>query len=319
MIDESPVYDVAISFLSRDADYAVRLAEKLAPFKVFCFPRSQEDVAGTDGMDKFRAAFRSESRIQVVLFRPGWGETPWTRIEQTAIQERCLQHGWRGLFFAMLEGGKAPAWVPEKEIYIDLAIYSMDEAVGAIKARAQELGSVPRVETALDRAKRAQAAVTFERETRELFSSHQGVNLAREQATNVCSRLENETQAAAEELRIDLRLVRPLPFNFAWTTPSAGATLLFKCAVNAVDRDACLEVCHYAHEIVLPGENRYYVNPGMPKMHSRHRYKIARSMELGMCWRNRGRLVSSDALGEAILRDFWGVYEDANTRPLDLD
>ncbi len=44
-------YDVAISFLSRDSDFAVDLSNRLGPLNVFCFPRNQEELAGTDGME----------------------------------------------------------------------------------------------------------------------------------------------------------------------------------------------------------------------------------------------------------------------------
>ena len=117
-------YDVAISFLSSDSDTALNIADQLAPLNVFCFPRNQEELAGTDGMESFRNAFRHQSRIQVILYRAGWGKTPWTGIEQTAIQERCLKDGWRGLFFVALEKSERPKWVPDTEIHFDLAIYS---------------------------------------------------------------------------------------------------------------------------------------------------------------------------------------------------
>ena len=95
-------FDVAISFLSADCPTAEQIADRLTPLNVFFFPRNQEEVAGTDGMESFRDAFRNNSRIQVVLYRAAWGETPWTRVEATAIQERCLAEGWRGLFFVAL-------------------------------------------------------------------------------------------------------------------------------------------------------------------------------------------------------------------------
>ncbi len=183
-------YDVAISFLSPDSDTAVGIANRLAQLNVFCSPRNQEDLAGNDGMEAFRSAFRHQSRIQVILFRAGWGESPWTRIEQTAIQDRCLAEGWRGLFFVALEKADRPNWVPDTEIHFDLSVYSMDELVGAIKARAQELGATIKAETPIERARRAQERAEFETETRQLFSRNEGANLARQEAVAVCDRLE---------------------------------------------------------------------------------------------------------------------------------
>ena len=69
---------------------------------VFFFPRNQEELAGTDGMESMREPFLS-ARTVVVLYREQWGKTPWTRVEETAIKERCLNHGWSSLMFVSLE------------------------------------------------------------------------------------------------------------------------------------------------------------------------------------------------------------------------
>src|SRR5690348_6752618 len=96
MAEHPPNYkhDVAFSFLKEDLTLATRFADALAPLTSFVFVRMQEDLAGTDGQESFRAAFRFDSRLNVVLLRAGWGATPWTRVEEMAIQERCLHDGW---------------------------------------------------------------------------------------------------------------------------------------------------------------------------------------------------------------------------------
>jgi hypothetical protein len=82
-----PVYDVGISVLHRDEPLALELESQLSPnLKVFVYSKKQEQIAGTDGMESFREVVRSQSRLNVVLFRTGWGETKFTRIELTARQ-----------------------------------------------------------------------------------------------------------------------------------------------------------------------------------------------------------------------------------------
>jgi hypothetical protein len=72
----TPRYDVAISFLARDEPIAAALAARLTGgLNVFFYPRNQEDLAGTDGLESMRSPFQTESRINVVLFRDAWGET----------------------------------------------------------------------------------------------------------------------------------------------------------------------------------------------------------------------------------------------------
>ena len=95
-------YDVAISFLARDEPIAVEFYSKLADgLNVFFFPRNQEELAGSDGLESMRAPFL-DARVVVVLFRAPWGETPWTRVEQTAMTDRALQEGWDFILFVML-------------------------------------------------------------------------------------------------------------------------------------------------------------------------------------------------------------------------
>jgi hypothetical protein len=78
-------YDVAISFLGHDVAFARSLCDKLSErLQVFFFPRSQEDLAGIDGLEPMRVAFKSDSLLNVVLYRERWGNTPWTAVEEAA-------------------------------------------------------------------------------------------------------------------------------------------------------------------------------------------------------------------------------------------
>jgi hypothetical protein len=70
------LYDVAISFLSGDEPLARSLYDALSEnLKVFVYSQKQEQIAGRDGLEVFREAFFSQSRMQVVLYRKGWGQT----------------------------------------------------------------------------------------------------------------------------------------------------------------------------------------------------------------------------------------------------
>ena len=65
---ENPKYDVAISFLTKDGSVAAALNEKLSEgLSVFFFPRRQEELAGTDGLESMRQPFLEDSRVMVVL------------------------------------------------------------------------------------------------------------------------------------------------------------------------------------------------------------------------------------------------------------
>jgi hypothetical protein len=92
-------------------------------------------------MVSMRMPFLEESRIVVVLYREPWGKTHWTGVEQTAIQEHCLKHGWEGLFFMMLDKTSTPPpWLPHTHVRFNYTDFGLEQAVGAIKARVQERG-----------------------------------------------------------------------------------------------------------------------------------------------------------------------------------
>jgi hypothetical protein len=135
-------YDVAISFLVEDVAIAQAIHDKLAGgLDVFFFPHNQEELAATNGMESMRAAFRQESRLNVVVYRQKWGKTPWTAVEEQAIIDSCLQNQYRSIFLYVVEKTTVlPNWLPENYVYFSAANYPIDQAVGAIKARVQERG-----------------------------------------------------------------------------------------------------------------------------------------------------------------------------------
>ncbi|MBA4376980.1 MAG: hypothetical protein C0401_12530 [Anaerolinea sp.] len=179
MPDNQYKHDVAISFLSQDEPIALDLHSRLSlNFNVFVYSKKQEELAGSEGIETFRKAFRSESRMVVVLYRDGWGSTPWTRIEEGAITDRFLKEGWNWLLFIMLDSKSTPPpWLPETRIRLYLEDYGIEQAVGAIKVRLQEIGSQIQKETALKRAKIIEGQIAFRAEKEKLFSSNEGVKI----------------------------------------------------------------------------------------------------------------------------------------------
>ena len=122
MSDQKPQYDVAISFLTKDEAVALAIYDKLNEgLQVFFYPRKQENLAGTDGLESMRKPFFDDSRVVVVLYRESWGKTPWTRVEETAIKESCLEHGWERLFFVVLDRlDPLPIWLPKNLVSFQL-------------------------------------------------------------------------------------------------------------------------------------------------------------------------------------------------------
>ena len=99
--DNSVDHDVAISFLASDEPLALEIADGLVGFNVFVYSKAQEVIAATDGLETFGQVFRNGSRTQVVLYREGWGTTQWTRVEELAVRDRCLEDGFENLVFVI--------------------------------------------------------------------------------------------------------------------------------------------------------------------------------------------------------------------------
>ena len=124
-------YDVAISFLAADELLANELYNGLEGLDVFFFPRKQEDLAGSDSLESMRGPFLN-SRVNVVLFRDRWGNTPWTGVEAQAIKDRCLQTQFKGLMFVQLEkSAQLPDWLPQTHVRFNIADFGMDQLIGA--------------------------------------------------------------------------------------------------------------------------------------------------------------------------------------------
>lgn len=182
MSKQEKKYDVAISFLHRDELLANEIHQRLAEnFSVFVYPKRQEELAGTNGLESFREAFRVNSRLVVVLYREGWGKTPFTRVEEDAITDRFRDDGWDFLLFVTLnDGATPPKWLPEKRIRFSYQQYGLEQLIGAVKMRAQELGSIVRAETTLDRAKRFAADSQARADREELLRTEGSAALVRE-------------------------------------------------------------------------------------------------------------------------------------------
>lgn len=143
-------YEVAFSFLAIDEPLARRMNDGLADrMTTFLYSERQKELAGKDGEEAFKSVFRSESRTVVVLFREGWGETPWTRMEQEAIRERAYYHGYDFVLFIKLEADSAlPSWMPKTRLYLGLRAYGEKAALAVIEQRVTEAGGQVEPDTA---------------------------------------------------------------------------------------------------------------------------------------------------------------------------
>jgi hypothetical protein len=206
-------YDVAISFLAADESLATQLCAALEPqLKVFLYSKAQEKLAGTDGEKTFNKVFAEEARVVVVLYRSNWGDTPWTRIEQTAVRNRAFDHGYDFALFVPLDTKPSvPAWLPKNRIWIGLDRWGVKGAASVIDARVQELGGEPKTETLEEIAARLERKTQFAQFRGDYARSYEGVQAANASATEVVQQVATRAESlhsSAPTLGITVRQQR---------------------------------------------------------------------------------------------------------------
>lgn len=135
-------YEVAFSFLQDDEPLALEIADRLRDrVKVFIYSENQKELIGRDGIDQFTSVFREEARVVIILYREDWGQTKWTRIEETAIKNRFPDEGYDFLLIAPLDSPiKLPKWYPPAWIWADVRRYGVDGVASVIENRVQAIG-----------------------------------------------------------------------------------------------------------------------------------------------------------------------------------
>ena len=185
-------FDIAFSFLAEDEPLAQELSDALQDrLEVFIYSKKQEELAGTDGEETFNRVFGCEARTVAVLYRENWGETPWTRIEKTAIRNRAFEKGYDFVTFIPLEKpALMPEWLPKTRIWLDLERWGVKGATVVLERKAQEAGATPRTETAVQLAQRIQRQDERERRKQSILQSPKGFALARDDLKILFTRLD---------------------------------------------------------------------------------------------------------------------------------
>ncbi len=173
-------YDVAFSFLQEDEALAQQLNDLLKRrIKTFIYSERQLELGGPDGELAFNRVFSEEARIVVILHRPAWGSTKWTRIEETAIRNRAGDESYD--FVALVPVNKPPSppkWLPKFHLWVDLERWGVESAAAVIESRVREAGGTPHEETPEDQAARLSRQVERNQKARDFLGSVAGVKCA---------------------------------------------------------------------------------------------------------------------------------------------
>jgi hypothetical protein len=245
-------YDVAFSFLSRDEASAQEINDALQDrYRTFLYSERQKELAGTDGEETFKKVFANEARIVAVLFRPEWGTTPWTRIEQTAIRDRAHDSGYDFCtFIALTDPIERPNWLPKNRLLYGLNRFGIPGAAAVLESRIQEQGGAVSEETVAQRGERLKRKRAFAEEA-ERFR----LNGMPEGDAAVATMVQSLDRCASELTVNGLDVIfRKLPFEtFAVTAPSAVLVLRWERRYSNSLSDSRLEIGFYDKFPRLPG------------------------------------------------------------------
>ena len=133
--DDKFTYDVAFSFHSLDEALATQLNDRLQDrYKTFIWYERQDILAGSDGEATFNSVYGEKARFVVAFYRKEWGETPYTRIEQTAIRNRAFHDGYDFTLFIPTDPPPSyPKWLPITRLYLSLDKFGLDGAAAVIE------------------------------------------------------------------------------------------------------------------------------------------------------------------------------------------
>jgi hypothetical protein len=193
-------YDVAFSFLSQDEALAERLHNIVSKsVSSFLYSKRQGEIVGTDGEVTFNRVFGDDARIVVVLYRAGWGETPFTRIEQTAIKNRAFDKGYDFVLMIPVDRPPtAPKWMPKPYLWCDLDRFGEETAAAIVEHRVRVAGGEPHQETAEENVARLGREMAAERQRKQTLTTEVGVKMALEEVETLFRELERVAKASSE-------------------------------------------------------------------------------------------------------------------------
>jgi hypothetical protein len=179
-------YDVAFSFVQKDEQLALQIADRIRDrVRVFVYSEKQEVFVGADGVDQHGRIYEDEARVVVVLYREEWGQTDWTRVEETAIKNRGFKEGYDYLVFVPLDNADKPKWLPKTRIWVGFDRYGINGVASAIEAAVQSEGGSIHHESIADFAVRVGRELTFQSERSSWYESKEGVASAKEEVENL--------------------------------------------------------------------------------------------------------------------------------------
>jgi hypothetical protein len=310
------VYDVAISFLVADQGIASTIKSKLKGLDVFFYPHNQEDLIGTNGLESMRAPFIS-ARVNVILFRPRYGNTPWTGVELAAIQDSCLKTGYRSLVFVQLDKNDSkPEWLPDTHIRCVLGDFTIDQLVGAIMAKVQERGGVIVTSDALSEARRVRQEAEYIAARDRMMRDqawisgvvHKALAASFQEVLALVEKANKEHAlsivAGARDYQSVVMRSGFISLGVGWVQP------IFSYVGSDPYGDCYLRISEVSGIVFLPGETGLTMH--RPRVLRDHKIKVGVDESLGLVWLNGREQIEPERLANHIVMILMDLISRAN-------
>lgn len=137
----------------------------------------------------------------VVFYRKGWGQTSWTRIEETAIKNRALMEGYEfTLFIPRDEPPQVPNYLPHTYIWYGINRFGEKVALSIIESKIQSCGGEITKDTPEIIAKRIKEKENFNNYRNGILNSPKGVDRAHEELKKLYELLQQKKKTIEHEL-----------------------------------------------------------------------------------------------------------------------
>jgi len=239
--------------------------------------------------------FKMEARLSVVLFRRGWGQTPWTALEEAGIKDRALLTRFTSFVPVVLADATAlPSWIPRFMLYISDENNTRSEAAAVIRARAQEVGATLKQRTAADQARAYMRTERSLIDRIRVLRSEEGVRLAMGAVQDL--------NAAISELVAEIHSREPqLPLEHESTTtmsflvsPYVSTTTSWEVEFGNALSGAHLDVSSFAGCVHLPSHRGLVRNARLEATES---YKFTLDETDGSRWASTARIPTLNLSG----------------------
>jgi hypothetical protein len=218
-------YDVAFSFLAEDEPIVDKINTLVkGRLRTFMYFERQADIAGKDGEETFNQVFGSDARIVIVLYRENWGQTHWTRIEETAIRNRAFEEGYDFTLFIPLDPNHTvPKWLPKTQLWYGLDRWGIQGAASVIESKIQGAGGDIHETTVTEDAAVLAQEIDEAKNENKFLNSPQGVASANTEVQELFAQVKKLSEEASnQDIKIEFAMK-----NDECVAYSNGVSLLF--------------------------------------------------------------------------------------------